>query len=100
MKSTDNDKDKITLESIDKKLNSIKEKVNGIQKQNKDPKSFISSILLMMSFLLISLALTITFQVFQPYIEFLWFYLVVYLSFGLAFLWMSVKIMEKKYGKL
>ena len=99
MKSKENVEDKITLESIDEKLNKIKNEIEKIQKQNKDPKGYISYILLTMGFLLISFALSITFQITRPSVEFLCFYFVIYLLFGLALIQMAIKIMEKKYGK-
>ena len=100
MKSTKKSDNEITLESIDEKLDKIKNEIDEIKKHDKDPKGYISYILLTMGFLLISFAVSITFQITRPSVEFLGFLLVVYLLFGLAFIWMSLKIMEKKFGKL
>ena len=62
MKSKVNDEEEITLESINKKLDLINNKIDEFQKNINDPKNFIISLFVALGFICIAVSITLGIQ--------------------------------------
>lgn len=62
MESTDNTKDKITLEVINEKLDSIKSEIKKLPKQEGNERIFVSTILTSLGLVLFTISITLLFQ--------------------------------------
>lgn len=94
MSEKTNIKSNVTLESLDKKLDVLKRKIDIENKNNKN--FFIASLLIALGFVIISIGIPILIQLVSNSEYNLWFTSISYLIIGIAILILAGKYLKKK----
>ncbi len=96
MKSKDNDKDKITLESIDKRLETIEKKLKLLPDKRETERYFISNLLYSFALVMFAVTIPLIIQFLDSSKEFLGFIIIIYIFFCFVFFFLARKFLPKQ----
>ena len=95
MDQEDTNESSITLESINKKLESLECKIDKLPKNSENEKFFIATMLVSLSFVLISISIPLLIQLLELQNLALWLTCISYFIFGISFLLIVRKLFSK-----